>query len=103
MNTNTNVNARTAKHLRLIAAAAVLYAGFGAVAHAGDADSVYGEEWRAVLQDRPGSYDYADRHMQPHMPVADAKRSSDGQRTCALDSDSPLNPRGGRNSQTGTC
>lgn len=100
---NTNKNANTLKHLRLIAAAAVLYAGFGAVAHAGDADSVYGEEWRSVLQDRPGSYGYGDRHMQPHMPVADAKRGSDGQRTCALDADSPLNPRGGRNGETGTC
>lgn len=96
------MNHRTPKSLRLIAVAAVLYAGFGAVAHAGDADSVYGEEWRAVLQDRPGSYGYGERHMQPHMPVADAKRGSDGQRTCALDANNRLQPNAGRNT-TASC
>lgn len=94
------MNHRTPKSLRLIAVAAVLYAGFGAVAHAGDADSVYGEEWRAVLQDRPGSYGFEGRHAP--MPMADATHSATGQRTCALDANNRLQPNAGRNA-TASC
>lgn len=93
--------------LNLIAAGAVLFASLGAVAHAGDADSVYGEEWRSVLQNRPGSYGYGLPAMQQPMPArsmttAAAVRTGEG-RSCPLDTRTTLTPSSGQDASSGIC